>query len=249
MVHCLRDEVDRHDRDLTALGAGQWHPLGQRVAQLLQQLEQVVGPVDLVHLARLRVADDDAGAEDERLGLHALANHLLRLVLGAVVMVGELLVLVEHVLLEHALVGAGDCDGARVVEAADVVGVGELDHVSGAVDVRPHRGLLLGLDVVDGGQVEQVVDLLLEGLDAESRRGEVSGHGHDPTLGGVETGDQVVDLAARALTDQHVDRALALQELLDEVPADEARGASHEVVQVAAPLVPRNEAASLSGAG
>ena len=176
VVHGLGDEVHRDDVRLAALGAGERDPRRQRVAQLLEQLEQVVGAVDLVHLAGLRVADDDPRAEDERLRLHALAHHLLRLVLGAVVVVGQLLLLVEHVLLEHALVGAGDGDRAGVVEAADVVGVGELDHVPRAVDVRPDRGLLFRLDVVDGGQVEQVVDLLVEGVDPQTRCGQVSGH-------------------------------------------------------------------------
>ena len=59
-----------------------WPPSGpasgnhcrQRVAQLLEQLEEVVGPVDLVHLAGLGVADDDPRAVDQRLGLDVLAR-------------------------------------------------------------------------------------------------------------------------------------------------------------------------------
>ena len=230
VVHRLRDEVHRHDRGLAALGPGQREPLGQGVAQLLEQLEEVVGPVDLVHLAGLGVADDDPRAEDQRLGLHAVAHHLLGLVLGPVVVVGQLLLLVEHVLLEHALVGAGHGDRAGVVKAPDVVGVRELDHVLGALDVGLLRGLLVGLDVVHRGEVEEVVDLLVEVLDAEAGLGQVAVHRHDPALGRAEALDQGVDLAARPLADQHVDRALALQQLLDEMAADEAGGAGHEVV-------------------
>ena len=43
-------------------GPGEREPLGQRVAQLLEQLEEVVRTVDLVHLAGLGVADDDRRA-------------------------------------------------------------------------------------------------------------------------------------------------------------------------------------------
>ena len=67
VVHRLGDEVDRHDAGLAALRPGQRRPFRQRVAQLLEQLEEVVGAVDLVHLAGLRMADDDARPEDQRL--------------------------------------------------------------------------------------------------------------------------------------------------------------------------------------
>ena len=59
VVHRVDDVVDRHDVRVAELRADQRHPLRQRVAQLLDRLEEVVGPVDLVHLAGLRVADDD----------------------------------------------------------------------------------------------------------------------------------------------------------------------------------------------
>ena len=99
------------------------------------------------------------------------------------------LALVEHVLLEHAAVVAGDGDRAGVVEAADVVRVGELDHVARALDVRPLGGQLVGLDVVDGGEVEEVVDLRVGGqdrvVDAQAGLGQVARHRDDPALAGV----------------------------------------------------------------
>ena len=64
VVHRLGDEVDRHDVGPAHLGPDERHPLGQPVAQLLDRLEEVVRPVDLVHLAGLRVADDDGRAVD-----------------------------------------------------------------------------------------------------------------------------------------------------------------------------------------
>ena len=195
VVHRARDEVDRHDVGLPALRAGQRRPLRQRVAQPLEQLEVVVGPVDLVHLAGLGVADDDARAEDQRLRLDAFAHEPLGLVLGAVVGVREALPLVEHVLLEDALVLPGDGDRAGVVEAPDLDRVGELDHVLGALGVGLLHGVLVGGHVVDGGEVEEVVDRLVEALDAEPGLRQVAGHRHDASLVGPEPLDQRVELA------------------------------------------------------
>jgi hypothetical protein len=74
--------------------------------------------------------------------------------------------------------------------------------------------------------MEEVVDSLVEALDAEAGLGQVAAHGHHAPLGAER-----LHLPARALADEHVDRAFALQELGDEVPADEAGGAGDEVVQ------------------
>jgi hypothetical protein len=231
VVHRLGHEVHRHDVGLAALRAGQREPLGQRVAQLLDDLEEVVGAVDLVHLAGLGVADDDARPEDDRLRLDALPHEPLGLVLRPVVVVRQALPLVEHVLLEHAAVLAGDSDRADVVEAAHSVGVCELDHVLRALDVGALGGLFVSLHVVDRGEVEQVVDAFVEALDSEPGLRQVPGHRDDAAVRGVETLDERVELAARALADEHVDSSLALEQLGHEVPSDEARRAGDEVVQ------------------
>jgi hypothetical protein len=91
----------------------------------------------------------------------------------------QALPLVEHVLLEYAVVLARDRDRADVVEAPNVVGVRELDDVLRAVDVRALGGLLIGLDVVNGGEVEQVVDRLVEAPDPEPRPRQVARDGLD----------------------------------------------------------------------
>ena len=62
VVHRRGHVVDGHDVREAELQADEREPLGQRVARLLDRLEEVVGPVDLVHLAGLRVADDDGRA-------------------------------------------------------------------------------------------------------------------------------------------------------------------------------------------
>ena len=126
VVHRASDEVDRDEVDVVALRPDQREPLRQRVAQLLDQLEEVVGPVDLVHLAGLRVADDDAGPVDAQRRLQPVPDELLGLVLRAVVGMREVLALVEHRLEPGTAPLSGHGDGAGVVEAADVLGVREL---------------------------------------------------------------------------------------------------------------------------
>ncbi len=231
VIHRLCNEIDRDDVGLAALRAGQREPLRQRVTQLLEQLEVVVGAVDLVHLAGLRVADDEPGPVDDRLRLDALAHEPLGLVLGPVIVVWQPLPLVEHVLLEHAAVLAGDGDRADVVKAPDLVPVRELDHVLRALDVRPLRGFLVGLDVVDRGEMEEMVDRLVERRDPEPGLREIARDRTDPALGCAEPLHERVELAPRAVADEDVDRPLALEQLGHEIPSDEARGAGDEVIQ------------------
>ena len=76
-----------------------------------------------------------------------------------------------------------------------------------------------------------MVDLLVEALDPQTLLGHVAGHRDDP-VAGAQLLDQLVDLAPRALANQHVDGPVALQQLLDQMAADEARRARYEVVQV-----------------
>jgi hypothetical protein len=78
--------------------------------------------------------------------------------------------------------------------------------------------------------VEEVVDLLVHALHAQAGLREVAGHRDDPSVLGAEALDQRVELAARALPHERVDRAVPLQKLGHEVPADEAGRAGDEVV-------------------
>ncbi len=119
-----------------------------------------------------------------------------------------------------------------MVEAADLVRVCELDDVAGPLDVRAARALLVGLHVVDGGEVEEVVDALVEALDAEAVLGQVADHRHDALLRAEPLGERV-EAPARPLADERVNRArpVASEQLLGEVPADEAGRAGDEVIQ------------------
>jgi hypothetical protein len=64
--------------------------------------------------------------------------------------------------------------------------------------------------------------------DAELRLAEIADHGLDP-VGPAPAFHQRVELVARAFAYEHVDVALALEQPLDEVAADEAGGARDEV--------------------
>ena len=64
VVHRLGDVVDRHHVGVAEVDADQRQPAGQVVAHPLQEREEVVGAVDLVHRAGLGVADHDRGPVD-----------------------------------------------------------------------------------------------------------------------------------------------------------------------------------------
>ena len=159
VVHRRRDVVDGDDVRVPQLRAQQREPLRQEVAQALDRLEEVVGAVDLVHLAGARVADDDRRAVDPPRARELLAGDLLGLELRAVVGRGQLLALVEHVLAVQALVQAGGGNRGGVVEDPRVDRVGQLDRVAGARDVELLVLLVLRGHVVHGRQVEEEVEV------------------------------------------------------------------------------------------
>ena len=158
MNHRVDDEVDRHQVEVAALDADQRDPARPGLAQLLQRLEEVVGPVDLVDHAGLRMPDDGAGPVDAEGHAAVGAHHPLGIVLGAVIRVIEVLGLLEHVLGERAAVESRRGDRAHEVEATGVDGVRERKRVLGAQDVRAVHRLGAGLDVVDGAEMEEVRD-------------------------------------------------------------------------------------------
>ena len=233
VVHRRGDVVDRHEVGPADLEPDQREPLGQRVPRLLDHLEEVVGPVDLVHLAGARVADDDARPVDAPRALDALAHELLGLVLRPVVGGGQLLPLVEHVLGEVALVLAGDRDRGRVVERARLQVVRQVDRVLGAADVEERVLRLVRGHVVDRGEVEEVVHAPAQRVarlrrDAEVGLREVPADGVD-AAGAAEPLDDRLELLLAAGAHEHVDLALAREQPLDQMAADEAGPPRHEV--------------------
>ena len=158
VVHRLRDVVDRHHVGVAEVDDGHGQPARQVVPHPLQEREDVVGAVDLVHRAGLGVADHDRGPidppRDRRLG----ADDLLGLVLRAVVRRRQVLPLVEHRLVEGAVVVTGRGHRRHLVEDAHLERVGEREGVPGAADVQLLVGRGVGGHVVDRRQVEEVVD-------------------------------------------------------------------------------------------
>jgi hypothetical protein len=102
VIHRGDDEVDRDHVDSPAFDADGRHPGGEHLAHFLDQLEEVVGPVDLVHFAGARVADNDRRAEDAPGNLALLADDAFGVVLGAEVGVVEVFRFVEHVFAKQS---------------------------------------------------------------------------------------------------------------------------------------------------
>src|SRR5262245_10581721 len=237
VVEGVDDEVDRDEVDPPAFEADRRHPRRQELACALDELENVVGAVDLLHLARARVADDNSGPVNAPWNLAFRAHDLLGIVLGAVVGVVEVLSLLEHVLAEHALVQPRGGDRAHVVEAAGADVVREPNDIARAVDVGDALGLLVGLEVVHGSEVEEVRDLLVLELaplvldDPEAGESQIPVDRNRATLVDAPVLEQLVGALRRLFPDEEVDdRSGALEELADEPLADEARGAGDEVV-------------------
>ncbi len=161
---------------------------------------------------------------------------MLGLEVGVVV---DLLGLIEHVLGEGAVVEAGGRDRADHVEVLRLDPLSELYRVPGPLDVGDLLRFGIGGHVVDRSEVEEVLDLAFELRevlvgDAELGLGEVADHRDDPVLLGASRlrtplVSQLLESAARALTDEDIDRPFPLKQQLDQVAADESGCAGDEV--------------------
>ena len=153
------DPVDGHDVRVAQVRTDERGPLRQQLARALDRLEEVVRAVDLVHLASARVADDDSRPVYAPGDVGLLAHDPLGLELGAVIGGGQLLALVEHILGEQALVLAGHGDRGDVVQVLGVDRASQFDGVRRAADVDRRVQLRRRGHVIDGGEVEEVLDL------------------------------------------------------------------------------------------
>ena len=241
--HRVDDEVDRHQVEVPALHANQRNPARPGLPKLLQRLEEVVGAVDLVDRAGLRMPDDGTGPVDAEGHAAIGAHHRFGIVLGAVIRVIEVLGLFEHVLGERAAIETRRGDRAHEMEATGVDVMRERERVLGAGDVGAMHRLGAGLDVVDGAEMEEVRDLALELAqiplaDPESGLREVA-LDRDHAPGGFLSPEllEFVELAQRPSAHEDIDRApAALQQRAYQVAADEPGRAGHEVTHV---LLPR----------
>ncbi|EWS64077.1 hypothetical protein Y695_02685 [Hydrogenophaga sp. T4] len=236
VVQRVDHEVHRHDVDAPALQPHAGHPRRQDLAHALDQLEEVVGPVDLVHLAGATVT------HHQRRAVHAPghfafgAHDLFALVLGHEIRVVDVLGLVEHVFAEHTFVQARRRNRRHVVEVLRADGLGQFHRVAGAVDVDGDLALGVRLQVVDGSKVVEVIDLALQRLDvvgahAELLRRQVTKHRHHARGTHAPEFAQIRHLGFARRADQEMHhRSLALQQFLDEPLADETGGAGDEIM-------------------
>ena len=214
--------------------ADERHPLGHQSAHALDRLEEVVRAVDLVHLARLRVADDDRPAGTRARARTAARARSARTRTWSVVGRGQSLPLVEHLLLEDAPVGAGDRDRGDVVEAVRLQRSRQFDRVRRAADVDRRVALRRRGHVVDRREVKEVPDLAPqlvrpgpsprpEAAGADRRSPAVSASRPQTPATSRQRSIRSSSRSSRGLAHEHVDLSLArLQQPLDEAASDEA---------------------------
>jgi len=110
VVHRIDDIIDRNDIELAAFYADSRHPLRQRVAHFLNQLEEVIRAIDLVDLTGLRMPHDHPRPIDAPWHFAFVTHDGFRVVLGAEVGMIELFGFFEHILAESAVVEARCCN-------------------------------------------------------------------------------------------------------------------------------------------
>src|SRR5450755_2910828 len=234
VVHRIGDEVDRNDVDASALDAHRRHPRRKHVAQPLDQLEDIIGPVDFVDVSGLRMSDHECGSIDPPRTFALLAYDAFGQMLGAKVGMVQLLCLLEHVFAECSFVEAGRGDRARMVKAAYLQGMRELDGVSRAVNVGELLVFGARVQVVDRGEMKHMLDLALELFlvsvaDAQIGLAEIAEHRGDLLFVRVPRNAQRIEFFQRFLADEEMDGFAALEEILDQETADETSTAGDEV--------------------
>jgi hypothetical protein len=205
-------------------------------------------------ISGLRVPDDDAGPVDAEGHLAFAPHDPLGVVLGLEVRVVEVFGLLEHVLAEGAVVHARRGDRAHVVESARRDRLGKADRIARAVDVGELLVLRARGDVVNRGQVEEMVDLALEfphvgGGYAEPGLSEVAKDADHLFLVRIPMGAHRRELLLRALAHEDVDRLPALEQVRDEEAADESGRAADEVGHLESPCILEAVPAAAGGAG
>ena len=174
--------------------------------------------------------------------LALLAHQAFGIVLGAEIGIVEAFRLVEHVLAEHARVQAGGRNRTGVVEAAGLERVGQLQGMPRAIDVGRDLARFVGRQVVDRGEVEEMRDLAAqvpERAPASRRR---RGLPRSPvtattrSLSAPSRSRKAANFFIDSLRTRHMDRALALEQLLQQEATDEPGSAGHEITHFPTPF-------------
>ena len=164
MIDGSGDKVDRNQVYSSSFDANHGHPLRKKLSNPLDNAEEIIGTVDLIHFAGLGVADDDARPVHAP-GHGTLApDDLLRLVLAFEVGMIELARFVEHVLPKRALIEPGSCNGAHMMKAPRADVLRKIGDVSRARDIGFHLDQSVCGEIVDRGEVEDVIDVALQRL-------------------------------------------------------------------------------------
>ena len=228
VVDRVGDEVDGDDVGVTDLRPDERHPFRDQVARARDRLEEVIGPVDLVHLAGLRVPDDDRRAVDPPGHRGLAADEPLGFELGLVVGRRQGLREVEVRFGEGPAVAPRDRDRGDVVQAAELERGGELEHVARPVDAGARHLLGGSAQVVERREVKASLDLAPGrgrpgGLDAQQRQLEIARQDVDALV--VK---QLACAPERGGAHDEVHLPLALEQARDEVTPDEARRAGDQ---------------------
>src|SRR6056297_1531732 len=185
------------------------------------------------------MTDDDARAIYPPGNRAVMSHQTLGFVLGPEIGVMETLCLLEHVFPKGALIEPGRCDRRGVMETARLNLFCSLDRVSGTVQIGGLIAFSICTQVIDCGQLEEVIDFALQRLcillgNSQPRFGQVAGDCND-SLGmvGPTVLDQLIEFLLGSSAHQDVHGPLAFQQTVDQIAADKTGSAgdkvSHEV--------------------
>ena len=167
------DEIHGHDVDAAALEADHRRPGRQNFTKLLNQLEEVIGSVDLVDLAGLRIPDDDPRPVDAPGNLRLRPDNRFAVVLGPEIGVIEAPRFFKHILAKNPFIQARGGNRAHVMKAAGVDVSRKFQCIPHAIDVRGGDLRRICRQVVDRGEMEDVIDLAFEPADGLRIRAQI----------------------------------------------------------------------------
>src|SRR5579872_1044878 len=159
------DKVNGYEIDVAAFETDQRQPAGQGISHLLQGLEEVVRPIDLVHRSGERVTDDHAGPIDPPGQTAGVAYQRFGLMFGAEVGMIQAAGLLEHLLGEESRIVPRDRDGADQVKAACTDLMSEIQRAPRSADVRTLEVGGLSRQIVQRAEVHEMLD-----FSSQSRR-------------------------------------------------------------------------------
>ena len=235
VIEGIRHKVHRNNIQAAALDADRRHPLRQRVADLLNHFEEVVWPVDLVHFAGFGMADHHAGAVDTERHLALFPHYFFGFVLGAQVRMIQLFRFFKHIFAENTLEQAGSGNRRNVVEMLCAHGFGSLNSSPGAFNIGCCLGLFIGAHVVHSGQVEEVINIPLQGfhglgINAEILAGEVADNRLYPAVIHTPALAQLCQLVLRLLAYQNVYGTAPGQQFFYQKTTDKTGAACQEII-------------------